>query len=490
MYLKGAEVVRMYQTILGVDGFNKGMKLYFKRHDISAVTCDDFLRAMADANGVDLSQFALWYSTPGTPTVTYSTKYSNGVFSLTLTQSSNSETPLHIPISVGLLDKESKEEVVPTRVLDLKEQSQTFTFEGLDGEVVPSILRDFSAPIKLQPDSGEVDEEALALLATWDTDEFNRWEAGQKLLTSLIFQNMNDEQSDRTFAFVNEAFRNILLIDEVTDYSSAAYALMLPAEATLAEEMEVVDPIGIRKARGAVKKAIARKLQQKLLTTYKELTEDVDFHGREFKVDATSIGRRRLRNVLLDYLCSIRDTKEEEIAASELAMNHFSKASCMTDKMAGLSALASMRGEGAEAREKALQQFYDDADGDALVLNKWFTVQARADLPDVLDRVKKLKEHPEFTLLNPNRCRSLISAFAMNAAAFHDESGAGYEFIGDVLVELDKLNPQISSRMAGSLIQWRRFDEKRGGLMKAQLERLAALELSDDLYEIVHRGLN
>jgi aminopeptidase N len=170
-------------------------------------------------------------------------------------------------------------------------------------------------------------------------------------------------------------------------------------------------------------------------------------------------------------------------------MNHFTKASGMTDKMAGLSALASMDGEGASARDKALHQFYEDAEGDSLVLNKWFTVQALADLPDVLDRVKKLKEHPDFTLLNPNRCRSLISAFAVNAFAFHGESGAGYEFLGDIIAELDKLNPSTSSRMAGGLIQWRRFDEKRGEKMKNQLEKLAAMKLSNDLYEIVSRGL-
>ena len=488
VYVKGAEVIRMYQTILGVDGFNKGMQLYFERHDGSAVTCDDFLAAMADANGVDLSQFALWYSTPGTPTVAYAHEYRDGVFSLTLSQKSKSDKPLHIPVSVGLLDKKTGEEVVPTTVLDLKEETQTFTFNDLKGDVVPSILRDFSAPVKLVPESGNVDEEGLAFLAARDTDGFNRWEAGQILYTSLIFQIMNGEQSDITLNYVNQAFERTLMTKDTSDYSIQAYALMLPTEATLAEEMEVVDPIGIHKARGAVKKAIARKFEKQLRSRYEDLTKAMEADS-EFKVDAMAIGRRRLRNVLLDYLCSIRETKEEQIVAAELAMSHLAKATGMTDKMAALSALASMDGEGEEYRDKALKDFYDDAEGDALVLNKWFSVQAMADLPDVLDRVKKLKEHPDFTLLNPNRCRSLISTFAMNTAAFHDESGAGYEFIGDVLVELDKLNPQISSRMASSLIQWRRFDDKRGGLMKAQLERLAALKLSDDLYEIVSRGL-
>ena len=489
VYIKGAEVIRMYQTILSPEGFNKGMELYFERHDGSAVTCDDFLAAMADANGVDLSQFALWYSTPGTPTVKYSHSFEDGKFKLTLKQESKGEEPLHIPVSVGLLDKESGEEVVPTTVLDLKENTQTFEFDGLKGDVVPSILRDFSAPVKLVPESGEVDEEALAFLAARDTDGFNRWEAGQRLYTSVIFQDMAGEKSDRTWDFVKEAFGRTLADKETTDYSVQAYAMTLPSESTLAEEMDVVDPIGIHKSRGDVKKALAREFQSELLSRYNELTQALEAEGDEFKVDAESIGRRRLRNVLLDYLCSIKDTDEEEMAASALATSHFEKAAGMTDKMAGLSSLVSMKGKGAAARDEAIERFYKDADGDALVLNKWFTSQALADLPDVLDRVKKLTKHPDFTLRNPNRCRSLISAFTMNAAAFHQESGAGYKFIGEILVELDKLNPQVSSRMANSLIQWRRYDEKRGNLMKEELEKLASMKLSDDLYEVVNRAL-
>lgn len=489
VYSKGAEVIRMYQTLLTVDGFNKGMQTYFERHDGSAVTCDDFLSAMGDANGVDLSQFSRWYNTPGTPTVKYSASFKDGTYSLTLTQSSNSAEPLHIPVSVGLLDKETGEEVVPTTVLDLKESTQTFTFDSLKGDVVPSILRDFSAPVKLVPESGDVDEEALAFLAARDTDGFNRWDAGQKLYTSLIFQNLEGKQSDTTLAYVEKAFGKLLSESEVSDYSIQAYALILPSEGTLAQEMKVVDPIGLHEARGSVKKSLARKFQTEIRSRYDELTMAMDDEGGALKVNAEAIGRRRLRNVFLEYLCAINETGEEQIAAAELADSHFKNAKGMTDKMAGLSALASMEGKGAAARDAGLQTFYDDAAGDALVLNKWFSVQALADLPDVLDRVKKLTKHPDFTLLNPNRCRSLVSAFTMNSAAFHDGEGAGYEFIGGMLAELDQLNPQISSRMAGSLIQWRRFDEKRGGLMKAELEKLASTKLSDDLYEIVGRGL-
>ncbi|KAL7571498.1 hypothetical protein ACA910_020918 [Epithemia clementina (nom. ined.)] len=488
VYQKGAEVIRMYQTILGVEGFNKGMKLYFKRHDGQAVTCDDFLAAMADANNVDLSQFSLWYSTPGTPTVTYSSEFKDGSFRLTLSQNSNSKTPMHIPVAVGLLDKATGQEVVPSKVLDLKEEKQTFTFDGLRGEVVPSILRMFSAPVKLVPELGEVDEESLAFLAARDTDGFNRWESGQKLYSSLIFQTLADNVSENTKEYVNEAFGRALADKETNDYSIQAYTMILPSESALAEEMNLIDPIGLHKARGAVKKQLARKYYDQLLERYNELTKIME-EDKEFKVDATSIGRRRLRNVFLEYLCSIKETPEEKKAAATLAMDHFRNASGMTDKMAALVALASMDGEGSTMRDEALAQFYNDADGDALVLNKWFATQALADLPDVLVRVKALTEHPDFTLKNPNRFRSLVNAFTVNAAAFHDESGAGYEFIGDMLVKIDALNPQVSSRLAGCLIQWRRYDETRGNLMKAQLEKLASMKLSDDLFEVVNRAL-
>mmetsp|Transcript_18258 Transcript_18258/g.26769 ORF Transcript_18258/g.26769 Transcript_18258/m.26769 type:complete len:1003 (-) Transcript_18258:132-3140(-) len=492
VYSKGAEVIRMYNTLLTPAGFRKGMDLYFERHDGSGVTCDDFRSAMADANGVDLDQFGLWYSTSGTPTVTYSSSYDaeSGTFSLTLSQKSNSDDPLHIPVSVGLIDKESGEEVVPTKVLELKEATQTFEFTDIKGDVVPSILRGFSAPVKVVPESGVVDESSLAFLAAKDTDGFNKWESGQRLFTSLIFQTMDDKQSEQTLSFVNEAFIQTLTSENMSDYSIQAYALTPPTESTLAEELDVVDPVALRQARGSVKKAIARKFQTEIRAKYDELTAAMEAESGEFKVDATSVGRRRLRNVLLDYLCSIKETAEEQKAAAELATAQYNAATGMTDKIAALAALSSMDGEGADARDAAIQKFYDDANGDALVLDKWFAVQATADLPDVLDRVKALTKHSDFTLSNPNRCRSLVSVFATNAAPFHAENGDGYSFVGGIVAELDKINPQIASRVAGSLIQWKRYDEKRGQLMKGELEKLVSMKpISDNLFEVVSRGL-
>lgn len=370
VYSKGAEVIRMYRTLLGKDGFRKGMDLYFERHDGSAVTCDDFLSAMSDANGVDLGQFALWYSTNGTPTVRVSSRYDeeSKTFYLTLSQESNSEGPMHIPVAVGLLDKASGEEVVPTTVLDLKEKEQTFEFPGLEGDVLPSVLRGFSAPVKLVGSSDD-EEKDLAFLAANDTDGFNRWEAGQKLYTSLIFQAMRGELEDsKTSEYVLEAFQRTLALDS-NDYSIQAYGLTLPSESTLAEELDVVDPVALHKARGDVRKSIARKFYSEIKAKYDELTSAMEqSNGEDIKLDATSIGQRRLRNVLLGYLCCVKDTPEEREAASELAMTQFESSYGMTDRYSALSCLVSMDGEDSvvERRETALKKFFDEAEGDAL----------------------------------------------------------------------------------------------------------------------------
>mmetsp|Transcript_20922 Transcript_20922/g.24072 ORF Transcript_20922/g.24072 Transcript_20922/m.24072 type:complete len:1020 (+) Transcript_20922:338-3397(+) len=506
VYSKGAEVIRMYHTLLKPEGFRKGMDLYFQRHDGSGVTCNDFRAAMADANNVDLSQFGRWYETPGTPTVTYSHDYNSEkkMFSLTLTQGSLSLAPLHIPIAMGLIDAATGNEVVSTTVLELTEQTQTFYFENVDGPVVPSILRQFSAPVKLLPESGTVDEEALAFLAANDTDGFNRWEAGQKLFSMLCFQTMNGNNDTKTRAHVYDAFERTLLNYEMNN-AMKAYALSLPTESTLAEELDIVDPLSLANARGSVRKDIARRFQSKLMDLYEKLTSEMNESSNTgshnggvddgFKVDAESIGKRRLRNILLSYLTSIRETPAEQRTAAELATAHYESArGGMTDKMAALTALASMHGEETveSARDQALQLFYDEANGDALVINKWFAVQASADLPDVLNRIKNLTKHPDFTLSNPNRCRSLIGTFASsNMKHFHAINGEGYEFVAETIAELDGLNPQISSRIGKTLIQWRKYNEELGTLMKMQLTKLMSgpQKLSDDLFEVVSTGL-
>merc|ERR1712194_552382 len=271
------------------------------------------------------------------------------------------------------------------------------------------------------------------------------------------------------------------------------YGLTVPSESTLAEELDVVDPVALHKARGDVRKSLSKKYYSEIKAKYDELTAAMEgSRGEELKLDATSIGQRALRNVLLGYLCAMKETATEREVASELATAQFEASSGMTDKYAAFSMLVSMDGEGSVVarRGAAIQQFYDDAEGDALVLNKWFTAQASADLPDVLERVKVLVKHPEFTLTNPNRCRSLVSAFSMNAAHFHAEDGEGYKFLGDIIAQVDKLNPQVSSRMGGSMIQWRRYGKERGALLKHELQKVADMKpISNDLFEVVSRGL-
>lgn len=296
-----------------------------------------------------------------------------------------------------LLDKVSGKEVVATTILDFKEDKQTFTFDNLNGDVVPSLFRGFSAPVKVVSSSSTTtsetsDEETLAFLAANDTDGFNRWEAGQKLYTLLILQTVEGKQSSTTLGYAEEAFGRALATP-TDEYSLIAYGMMLPTESTLAEEVAVVDPIAIHRARGAVKKSLARKFATALRAKYDALTAIVEAET-ELRVDSNAIGQRRLRNTLLEYLCSIRETDDEEAAAAQLASQHYDRANGMTDKVAAFSTLSSMHGtHGAVARDRVTQQFYDEAKGDPLVINKWFSIQAMADLPDTLDRVKKLQEH-------------------------------------------------------------------------------------------------
>jgi aminopeptidase N len=488
VYRKGAEVIRMYHTILGSDGFRKGMDLYFKRHDGSAVTCDDFLAAMADANVIDLSQFSLWYSTSGTPEVTYVHSYDpeKGLFILGLSQSSRSDVPLHIPIALGLLDKETGKEVLPTTVLELKEMHQTFTFP-VKGDVVPSILRNFSAPVKMIPLSGLVNESDMAFLASNDSDGFNRWDSAQQLYTAAILKVLDGAAYAETMELVLGTFGATLADASISDDSIRAYALILPGESTLAGAVKIVDPPAIRNARKLVKKAIAKRFKGELAAAYDKLTSAIEA-DTAFRVDGISTGRRRLRNVYLGYLCALDATPEEQFAAAKLATSHFESATGMTDKLASFNILVSMSGEGESARNAAIQKFYNDANGDPLVIDKWFECLASADLPDLL---VELTTHPDFTLKVPNRCRAVILSFTANAAAFHDESGKGYLFLGDMLEKLDKVNSKVAARTtANSLLSWERYDSKRAAMMKAQLKRLKEMpNVSTELLEIVSKGL-
>jgi len=516
VYEKGAEVIRMYETVLGGRApFRKGIDLYFERHDGQAVTCDDFRASMEDANKkgdgtaeVSLKQFERWYTQPGTPTVVASDAEldpTTNSWSITLTQScrdppgqgeQSSPLPFHIPVVVGLLDAATGEEVMPSQTLQLTDTTQQFTLEGLvkpgTQAVVPSLLRGFSAPVRLEL-VPELEDAELAFLAEHDTDAFNKWEASQQLaqrvlLDTALYAAAGDELDDQPLPdTLLKAFQGTLATatSEGVDLNLVAYALALPSLSELSDSMlRPVDPLALVAARKHVKKALATAARAQLAAVY-EATSPKE--GAAFSVSGPEIGRRALRNLCLDYLSSLDDDQ-----AASRALTQFESASCMTDKLAALSALVA-RGnkEGEEecpSRKKALAAFYADAAGDALVLNKWFSVQAGH---GSLAEVKTLMEHPEYSWTNPNRLRSVVSVFAGgNLKEFHALSGAGYAFIGDVVLKVDQTNNQAAARLCGSFSLWKKYDPSRQALMKAQLSRIKdAPGVSKDVFEIASRSL-
>lgn len=493
VYCKGAEVIRMYQTLLGKDGFRKGMDLYFERHDGSAVSCDDFRSAMADANDRDLSQFEEWYLQPGTPQISVSSSWdaSKGTYKLTLKQlvgagqkhlpeAKRREMPMLMPVVVGLLDRDTGKEIVPSKVLELSEPEQVFEFDGFSAEPVPSLLRDFSAPVKLDY---KYSDEDLAFLAAYDTDSFNRWEATQILGAKAIKDRYAADPTSpcELPAGFSDALRRILNDRETSDLSLLAVALTLPGENALMETMEPpIDPVRLHEARGEVRKVLAAELKDDFENRYADLTPA---EGEKVTIDGPSAGRRRLRNVCLAYLSTAKDSSSTSLCAKQFAEARARE--CMTDKEAACSLLANVP-DMPEAKE-AIKQFYDDADGDGLVLNKWFGMQALADVDDILVRVEKLVEHPDFTFKNPNRLRSVVLAFAANVTGFHSADGSGYAFLKDMVLKVDKLNPQMASGLARSFGIWPKLDSLRQGLVKEQLQILTEKqgELSKDTYEVV-----
>jgi aminopeptidase N len=508
VYIKGAEVIKGYYELLGEAGFKKGLKLYIDRHDGQAVTCDDFRAAMADANNEDLSQFERWYSQAGTPIITVTTSYdaSNKKFSLTLSQHQNetpgqpaeTKEPLMIPVSIGLLSRTTMKDVLPNGSITLRltERKQTFEFDNITENPVLSIFRGFSSPVKIKYSQGsEQISNDLAFLMAHDSDSFNRWDAGNRLQTELLLDLVKTYQSNTEAtlpplpkSFI-DAMRQVITScdgDGITsDHSLTAYAMTFPDDATLAQAMNPIDPDAIHAVLKHAQRSLAKELKQELETLYMSLKPKEDY---EFTPQA--VGRRKLRNVCLSYLTSTDASSDDTLSiAATRAMQQFNDATCMSDKVAGFNALVSLPSSVTE-RQLAIDKFYSDADGDALVLNKWFTIQALADDANQLEAVKTLKKHPDFTLANPNRARSLISAFATNSKHFHSKDGSGYEFIGDSVIEIDKLNPQVAARLAGALSQWRRYDDDRQSLMKIQLERIKATEgLSKDTYEVILRSL-
>jgi aminopeptidase N len=495
VYEKGAELVRMIQTLLGHEGFRRGMELYFRRHDGQAVTTDDFVAAMADANDADLSQFKRWYDQAGTPRITASGEWDAASETYTLqvsqhcppTPGQGHKLPLHVPLRLGLVGPDGQD--LPLRlegeaqarageqVLSLRKETEIFRFMQVPARPQPSLLRGFSAPVILDL---EYSDEALGLLLRHDSDPFNRWEAGQRLAVKQMKRLIEAHRGHQAL-LIDEPVMDALgqlLKDTDVDQALLAEMLTLPSESYLSELVKPIDVDAIHAAREALLRALAQRLQGRLLARYQAgRVEGV------YAFDARDAGRRRLRNLCLAYLMAL-DTEQ----GAALARRQFRESDNMTDTMGALMALNdSARAE----RDEALQAFHQRWHHDALVMDKWFSLQAVSVRSDTLERVQRLMAHPLFSITNPNRVRALIGAFASaNPVRFHARSGAGYRFVADRILELDPLNPQIAARLAKAFARWRHYDGRRQALMKAELERVAARAgLSKDVFEVVSKSL-
>lgn len=499
VYEKGAEVVRMIHTLLGADGFRKGTDLYFERHDGQAVTCDDFIKAMEDANGVDLTQFKRWYSQSGTPRLAVEESYDAAAQSYTLTFRQScpptpgqaEKLPFVIPVQMGLIDRLGNalslrlagEEHAhgSDRVLQVTEAEQSFTFIGLAEKPLPSLLRGFSAPVKL---SFPYDRDQLMFLMQHDEDGFNRWEAGQQLsvqvLQELIGQHQRGEQLVLDQRLI-VAFRTLLL-DTGLDQAMVAEMLSLPSEAYLTEISEVADVEAIHAAREFARRQIGAALHEQLWARYQANRQQS--RDTAYVAEASHIARRSLQNIALSYL--MQSGKPEVLAACQ---EQYKDCDNMTERLTALAVLVNSSFESEKA--EALAMFADYFKDDPLVMDQWFSVQAGCTLPGGLERVQALMSHSAFTLKNPNKIRALIGAFAnQNAVNFHRADGAGYRFLADQIITLNALNPQIASRLLTPLTRWRKYAPERQALMKAELERiLASGELSSDVYEVVSKSL-
>ena len=502
VYNKGAEVIRMMQTLLGQDGFRRGMDLYFQRHDGQAVTCDDFVAAMADANSADFRQFKRWYHQAGTPELTVSDAYDPATHTYTLTvqqscpptPSQPHKEPFHIPLALGLLDAEGRDlplqltgENAPqgtARVLELREPEHAFHFMNIPARPVPSLLRGFSAPVKMN--SAESDDDLRFRLAH-DCDDFNRWDAGQTLAVRTILALVADRQQGRPWT-LPESFSDAFVraLTSAADPALLAQVLTLPGEIWLAEQMTVVDVEGIHAARRFVQRTLAERLRDSWLTVYHTLQNPLptaSAHAGSGDLDALAIGQRALKNVCLDYLMKI-----DEPAWRALALKQFHTASNMTDQLGALAPLTNC--EGSE-REEALAAFYSRWRREALVVDKWLALQATSYRPGALEVVRQLMTHEAFNLRNPNKVRALIGAFChTNPIHFHAADYSGYTFLADQALALNAFNPQIAARLIAAFTRWRQYDPARQQGMRRQLERiLSAPGLSPDVYEIAAKSL-
>ena len=491
VYEKGSEVIRMMHTLLGEEGFQKGMKLYFKRHDGSAATCDDFVQAMEDASGVDLTQFRRWYSQSGTPVLTVRDEYNAEQQQYTLhvsqmtppTADQTEKLPLHIPLDIELYDHEGQPIALQHNgspvhhVLNVTDSEQTFVFDNVAVKPVPSLLREFSAPVKLHYNWSD---EQLTFLMRHARNDFSRWDAAQSLLAHYINLNVARQQQGQPLSLpehVVDAFRAVLL-EEGSDPALMALILSLPGENEIAELFDTIDPQAIAIVREALMRKLAEEMVDELLAVYRAN------QTAEYRVEHEDIAKRALKNVCLGYL-AFADAQQ----ADKLVSEQYHQANNMTDSMAALAAANAAQ---LPCRDALMHEFDERWHHDGLVMDKWFMLQATNPAANALQQVRELLNHRSFSLSNPNRTRSLVGAFASsNPAAFHAEDGSGYQFLVEILTILNTRNPQIAARMIEPLIRLKRYDSHRQALMRQALEQLKALDnLSGDLFEKIEKALN
>lgn len=495
VYGKGAEVVRMMHTLIGPVYFRKGIDLYFQRHDGHAITTDDLVQAMQDASAMDLTQFKRWYEQSGTPRLNITDRYdpSSQVYELTVTQScpptpgQSEKLPFHIPLTVGLLDASGKDislqlegEPAPqgtSRVLSLRETQTVFRFVNVRGQPVPSLGRNFSAPVII---NYAYSEDALQHLLSFDSDPVNRWEAGQRLTLKLLLPSIADYQKAREPRFPDylaNAFGHVLT-DGLKDPAFAAEALALPLEVYIAEQLPVIDPDAVHQVRLAMRRFLAERLKTGLRKTY-----DACVVTGAYSPDAASAGRRALRNLCLAYLMERDDPEVRHMCVKQL-----DEADNMTDALAALIALSNCD---CPERKVALEQFYRKWQDEPLVVDKWLGVEASSRLPGTVGRVSELTSHPAFTLENPNKVYALIGSFGVNQVNFHAADGSGYNFMQEQIIALDPINPQVAARMARNFERWKRFEPKRKELMKTALEAVSTVHgLSKETAEVVSKALS
>ena len=484
VYEKGAEVIRMLRTLVGPEGYRKALDLYFSRHDGDATTIEAFRRCFEDALGLDLTQFARWWSQAGTPIVTVSEEWEAGAgrYALTFRQETRAtpgqpeKAPLVIPIALGLLDAEGKD-LLPEgeRIVTLDAEEATVAFDGLPTRPVPSLLRGFSAPVRMERAGSEADR---AFLLAHDSDPFNRWEAAQALAMDAMLRMLEGAAPDGALVSAYGA----LAADDRLDPAFRALALDPPSEDDVAGEVagrgRPADPEAIHAARSALKRAVAEAHRDALAALH-----DTMATPGPYSPDAGAAGRRALRNRCLDLL--VAGGTEAAFARAE---RQFREADNMTERAPALTALVHADAPQAAG---ALAAFRAEWEADPLVLDKWFAIQAAAPVPDALARVRALTEDPAFNWLNPNRFRSVMGVFAMaNPSRFHAADGSGYAFLADWLIRLDARNPQTTARLAGAFETWRRYDDGRQALIRAELERILSTDaLSKDTGDIVRRIL-